>query len=219
MCYFAINNACNARCGFCNFSLDALPRDRWQFVDRDGAFDAIDILQRNGIRYLIIFGGEPTLHPHVAEIVSKARSVGLTVLLITHGAHLKPARVHELADAGVSARDLQSWVEAGGILVGLMTAGLDELFGIDGAEPAATEPFTIAAWMSLDGRDEAARLGDDRFPEALGPIIEAALKPLVDAGFLEMAYGGIEVGKHLTDHELVTSIHITGSDRAHDAII
>mgnify|MGYP002631522468 FL=1 len=55
--------------------------------------------------------------------------------------------------------------------------------------------------------------------EAVGPHIERALQPLVDAGFLEMAYGGIAQGQHLTDHPLVHSIHITGSDRAHDAII
>lgn len=55
--------------------------------------------------------------------------------------------------------------------------------------------------------------------EAVGPHIQRALQPLVDAGFLEMAYGGIEQGKHLTDHDTVHSIHITGSDRAHDAII
>lgn len=55
--------------------------------------------------------------------------------------------------------------------------------------------------------------------EAFGPVIEDAFKPLIDRGFLEVCYGGIEQGKHLTDHAKVTSIHITGSDRAHDAII
>lgn len=55
--------------------------------------------------------------------------------------------------------------------------------------------------------------------EQLGPVIEDALRPLVSAGFLEVVYGGIEVGKHLTDHALVTSIHITGSAAAHDAIL
>ncbi|MEZ4318913.1 MAG: aldehyde dehydrogenase family protein [Myxococcota bacterium] len=55
--------------------------------------------------------------------------------------------------------------------------------------------------------------------EALGPVLRDALKPLVDAGFLEVCYGGIEVGQHLTDHPTVTSIHITGSARAHDAIL
>ncbi len=55
--------------------------------------------------------------------------------------------------------------------------------------------------------------------EQLGPVIEDALRPLVDAGFLEVVYGGIDVGKHLTDHAQVDSIHITGSAAAHDAIL
>jgi hypothetical protein len=34
--------------------------------------------------------------------------------------------------------------------------------------------------------------------EGLGPVIEDALRPLVDAGYLAIVYGGIEVGQHLT---------------------
>lgn len=55
--------------------------------------------------------------------------------------------------------------------------------------------------------------------EQLGPVIEDALRPLVDGGYLRVAYGGIDVGKHLTDHAKVHSIHITGSAAAHDAIL
>jgi hypothetical protein len=69
---FALNNACNANCGFCSFARDALPKDRWEYAPRQGAFDAIDILYRNGIRYLIITGGEPTLHPDVTDIIAHA---------------------------------------------------------------------------------------------------------------------------------------------------
>lgn len=53
----------------------------------------------------------------------------------------------------------------------------------------------------------------------LGPVLEAALKPLVDGGFLRFAYGGPEIGKLLCAHPLVDEIHITGSDRTHDAIV
>ena len=102
VCYFAINNACNARCDFCNFSLDRLPKETWKFVERDGAFDAIDILWREGIRYLILFGGEPLLHPDVVSIVRKARDTGLTVLLISNGARLTPGKIRELTEAGIS---------------------------------------------------------------------------------------------------------------------
>lgn len=55
--------------------------------------------------------------------------------------------------------------------------------------------------------------------EAGGPHIERAFKCLVDAGYFAVVYGGGDVGKHLTDHALVDTIHITGSDRTHDLII
>ncbi len=55
--------------------------------------------------------------------------------------------------------------------------------------------------------------------EVGGPFIEKIFAALVDGGFLAVVYGGAEVGKHLTDHPQVGSIHITGSDRTHDAII
>lgn len=102
VCYFAINNACNARCDFCNFSLDKLPKPMWKFVDFDKACEALDVLVRNDIAYLIIFGGEPLLHPDVVAIVREARARGLTVLLISNGAKLRAPLIHELADAGVS---------------------------------------------------------------------------------------------------------------------
>lgn len=47
-CEFALNNACNANCDFCNFARDRLPKERWEYVARQGAFDAIDILYRQG---------------------------------------------------------------------------------------------------------------------------------------------------------------------------
>jgi acyl-CoA reductase-like NAD-dependent aldehyde dehydrogenase len=55
--------------------------------------------------------------------------------------------------------------------------------------------------------------------EVAGPHIERFFAALIEAGYLAVAYGGAEVGRHLTDHPLVGSIHITGSDRTHDLII
>jgi aldehyde dehydrogenase (NAD(P)+) len=53
----------------------------------------------------------------------------------------------------------------------------------------------------------------------LGPILEDALAPLAGEHFLEFAYGGAEVGQYLCHHPLVDEIHVTGSDRTHDAIV
>jgi MoaA/NifB/PqqE/SkfB family radical SAM enzyme len=102
-CQFALNNACNSRCGFCGFALDKLPRKDWHYVARDGALEAIDILYRQAVRYLVLTGGEPMLHPDLLEIVQRASGLGMKVLLVTNAGLLKPYRIRELAAAGLSS--------------------------------------------------------------------------------------------------------------------
>ncbi len=54
--------------------------------------------------------------------------------------------------------------------------------------------------------------------ERIGEHIAAAFRPLVDAGLLRLAYGGAQVGRYLTDHDEVDTIHVTGSSATYDAI-
>ncbi|HIK17713.1 MAG TPA: aldehyde dehydrogenase family protein [Leptolyngbyaceae cyanobacterium M33_DOE_097] len=54
--------------------------------------------------------------------------------------------------------------------------------------------------------------------EYLGAVFEKALKPLCDAGFLEIVYGGAELGRALCQHSLVDQIHVTGSQYTYQAI-
>ena len=53
----------------------------------------------------------------------------------------------------------------------------------------------------------------------LVPHWNAALAPLVEAGFLAIVEGGAAAGAHLCSSELVDEIHVTGSDKTHDAIV
>jgi aldehyde dehydrogenase (NAD(P)+) len=53
----------------------------------------------------------------------------------------------------------------------------------------------------------------------IGPLLEEALKPLIDLDYLSIVYGGAEVGSLLCNHPRVDEIHMTGSDRTHDAIV
>lgn len=78
-------------------------------------------------------------------------------------------------------------------------------------------PMDVLYKLVVD--DEVCLLKMNPVNEQIGPVLADALRPLIDAGFLRIAYGGVDVGKHLTDHPLVTSIHITGSAAAHDAIL
>lgn len=55
--------------------------------------------------------------------------------------------------------------------------------------------------------------------EWVGPILEQSLAPLVEAGFLRVAYGGADVGRHLVGHAGVDSVHLTGSAQTHDALV
>ena len=52
----------------------------------------------------------------------------------------------------------------------------------------------------------------------LEPFFAEAFAPLVERGFVRFASGGVEVGAFLAEHPLVEEIHITGSERTHDAI-
>ena len=53
----------------------------------------------------------------------------------------------------------------------------------------------------------------------LAPFVERAFADLIRDGFVRTAAGGVELGQHLCTHPLVEEIHITGSDRTHDAIV
>ena len=55
--------------------------------------------------------------------------------------------------------------------------------------------------------------------EWAGPILERALAPLIDRGFLRVVYGGGDVGQYLVEHAGVHDVHITGSDTTHDLIV
>ncbi len=53
----------------------------------------------------------------------------------------------------------------------------------------------------------------------LGPFFEESFSRLIQDGYVQVAYGGADVGKYLCDHAEVDEIHITGSDKTHDAIV
>lgn len=55
--------------------------------------------------------------------------------------------------------------------------------------------------------------------EYMAPILERALQPLVDGGYLRIVRGGPESGDYLTHHPDVDAIHLTGSDKTFEAIV
>ena len=55
--------------------------------------------------------------------------------------------------------------------------------------------------------------------EYLGPFIDESFAALIERGYLRVVYGGAAEGDYLCNHPLVEEIHITGSDKTHDAIV
>ena len=53
----------------------------------------------------------------------------------------------------------------------------------------------------------------------LGPLMEKALRSLIQRGFLCIVYGGADVGEYLSTHPLVEELHMTGSDKTYEAIV
>lgn len=55
--------------------------------------------------------------------------------------------------------------------------------------------------------------------DALVPVFERALAPLIEPGFVRIVRGGAATGAYLTSHPRFTHVHITGSAVTFDAIV
>ncbi len=53
----------------------------------------------------------------------------------------------------------------------------------------------------------------------LGPFLEQAFAPLSALGVFAVVYGGSDEGAALVSHPAVDEVHVTGSDRTHDALV
>jgi acyl-CoA reductase-like NAD-dependent aldehyde dehydrogenase len=53
----------------------------------------------------------------------------------------------------------------------------------------------------------------------LGAILQQALQPLIADGFVQIVFGGADLGRYLCQHPKIETIHVTGSAQTHDAIV
>lgn len=102
-CQFAITDACNAHCGFCNFRVEAFPEIRRSYVDTNCGRAALDVLSENGVGYIVFVGGEPTLHPGLAEMISHSRALGMSTIVCTNGSILDRDLIERYAEAGMGS--------------------------------------------------------------------------------------------------------------------
>jgi hypothetical protein len=82
---------------------------------------------------------------------------------------------------------------------------------------ASIGPLDVVHKLFVEG--QVCLLKMNPVNDYLGPFFEETFSELIRDGFVETAYGGADVGDYLCQHERVDEIHITGSDRTHDAIV
>jgi acyl-CoA reductase-like NAD-dependent aldehyde dehydrogenase len=78
-------------------------------------------------------------------------------------------------------------------------------------------PLDLAYKLFVE--DEVVVLKMNPVNAYLAPIFRRIFARLIEDGYLEIVEGGVEVGQFLAEHEQVGSIHLTGSQRTHDAIV
>ena len=83
---FLLTSACTARCGYCHNEGQAKNTTRLSLVDITHVLDTLAAGHRQ-VREIILSGGEPTLHPQLAEIAQRSKASGALVSINTHGAH------------------------------------------------------------------------------------------------------------------------------------
>jgi MoaA/NifB/PqqE/SkfB family radical SAM enzyme len=100
LCNVAVTNACNATCDFCNFAYNKNRIGKRRWIDVEQFERALDILHERDVRYISFFGGEPLLHPGLAEMIAMAVTKRMGTAVITNG-WLLPAQLDRLAEAGL----------------------------------------------------------------------------------------------------------------------
>jgi MoaA/NifB/PqqE/SkfB family radical SAM enzyme len=99
-CTIAVTTACNAACDFCNFARGKVRARDLCWLDAAQFDRALAILHQRNVRYISFFGGEPLLHPRLADMIAMVIAHGMGPAVITNG-WLLPARLDELAGAGL----------------------------------------------------------------------------------------------------------------------
>jgi acyl-CoA reductase-like NAD-dependent aldehyde dehydrogenase len=85
-----------------------------------------------------------------------------------------------------------------------------------GNMPALTIEDTLHK-MFVEGQVVALKMNPVN--EYLGPIFRDGFDCLIQAGYLQILYGGAVAGTYLCNHPAVDNVHMTGSDRTFEVIV
>ena len=90
---FQINLRCNSACGYCDLPLNV---GRYE-MSREEIREVFSRLYRDGVRFVLVQGGEPLLRRDLPEILEDLSAIGLHPTLITNGTKVTPQLVQRLS--------------------------------------------------------------------------------------------------------------------------
>ena len=104
---FHLYKPCDARCTFCFATF----RDVHGQLSLDDARRFLDVVRSAGGEKITFAGGEPTLHPHVGELLAHAKDIGFVTSIVTNGSRLDELLDHHAAALEWVALSVDSAIE------------------------------------------------------------------------------------------------------------
>ena len=89
---FQVNLRCNSACGYCDLPLNV---GRYEMT-REEIREVFSRLYHDGLRFVLVQGGEPLLRRDLPEILEDLSAIGLPLTLITNGTKFTPQLVERL---------------------------------------------------------------------------------------------------------------------------
>ncbi|GJL54900.1 MAG: hypothetical protein NPIRA02_20320 [Nitrospirales bacterium] len=127
---FEVTLRCNSACGYCDLPLN---QGRYE-MSRQEIRRVFNDLYHDGLRFLLIQGGEPLLRKDLPKILHDLAEIGFGLTLITNGTKLTSDRISRLADLPLNIsvsldtldRNLYKQIR-GADQLGLVLHGIDAL--------------------------------------------------------------------------------------------
>ena len=89
---FQVNLRCNSACGYCDLPLNV---GRYEML-REEILGVLPGLYRDGVRFMLVQGGEPLLRCDLPEILEDLSAIGFHLTLITNGTKITAQLVERL---------------------------------------------------------------------------------------------------------------------------
>ncbi|MEE8401325.1 MAG: radical SAM protein [Candidatus Hydrothermarchaeaceae archaeon] len=95
-----ITEYCNFNCKWCFANAGENPKP--VHMEKENAFRLIETLADSGVRQITFSGGEPTVYPYIADVISKAHDSGMVVHMNTNGYLMTRELAEKLKGRGLS---------------------------------------------------------------------------------------------------------------------